>query len=418
MAATTNGLKQPVTRFLNTLRTESTRRFYLTQLKRFFTYIEGGARVEGRTSNGPEAIAELDEKALAYFAAVRSGERSAGMDLEDFITSLPRAGMSSSTVTGAKAAVQGLFDSSEIPVSHESARSLKRRLPRAAKVVSEAVLTIDHLQKIVPLLSVRDRAVVLVMLASGARIGETLALRMGDIQLDKSPAMICFPRETAKNGKAHRSYLTEEAKSAVMAWLAIRDDYIITAARRTVGLAKAGRAKAKATDGDDRVFPFSVQVFRSGWENALKRAGLDQRCPDTGRLLMHPHLFRKFFRSQFGAVAGTDLTERLLNHTVPLGTYIQFTPEQEAQKYGECCHVLTVARGASGELTRQLSEQQTAVETLTMKNEALEAEVAALRAEVDAQREAREARELADSDPVFREALRAAMAAFRSARSS
>lgn len=378
-------MAKPISTYINLFSSVATQRGYCTALKRFFGFIENPdapIRRTNKTENGGAVLVALDTQAEEYLSSIRAGERSAADDLVLFMARLS-AEFAPASVQVTRGAVIGFFEENEIELTRLEARRVKKRVPRRHGVTEEETVTREHLRTVLPLLSVRDRAVVLVMLSSGGRIGEVLKLRLQDVDLDAVPSKVVFRGATTKNGERRFSFVTPEAADAVRTWLTVRDEYIVLAAKRTRGLVAAGRASDKATT-DNRLFPFHRTSFDLGWAKALERAGFSKRCEETGRLTLHPHGFRKFFRTQLGAAAGPDVAEELMGHAGYLSdSYRRFTLEQLQDAYSKNCHVLVVGEGG-GDLARQLTEQREAMDALKAENAAMRQENAQVRAALEA----------------------------------
>lgn len=360
-ATTKNGNgNTPVSRFLKLQRAAFTRRNYTTILKQFFRFLDGEPiRRRERTSNGDDALVALDAKAVEYLSAVQAGERSAADDLIDFVVAMEREGYSPSSILGARAGVNGFFEMSGIELSRLEEKVIKRRLPKYNVVSEEETITLEILRSILPHMYIHDRAVTLTLLSSGARIGETLKLRVRDIDLDATPARVTFRASTTKTKVKRTSFLTPEAVDALRAWLKVRSQYITTSSARTNGLVTMGRAVPKDPN-DERLFPFETTTFYRGWNRAVQKAGLYKTCEETGRVTIHAHGLRKFFRTYFGAAAGVDVAEKLMGHDGYLtGAYVRLSEDDLAEAYEANCHVLTVAPGAAGELRRRLTDMET-----------------------------------------------------------
>jgi integrase/recombinase XerC len=68
----------------------------------------------------------------------------------------------------------------------------------------------------------RDRAMFLLMLRCGLRVGEVVALSLGDLYLQASPASLPRLWVRGKNGSQRVAYLSAQALAALEAWLAVR----------------------------------------------------------------------------------------------------------------------------------------------------------------------------------------------------
>jgi integrase/recombinase XerD len=86
-------------------------------------------------------------------------------------------------------------------------------LPRAIdpEDIKELLSVIDH---------IRNRAMILMLLRTGMRIGELLDLQQADINLPEKKVLIITGE---KNSRGRVVYLSEDAEGALRAWLEVRD---------------------------------------------------------------------------------------------------------------------------------------------------------------------------------------------------
>lgn len=398
----------PVSRYFRLQRSAGTARTYCSAIARFFNHIENPdqeLRRDGDRTPNVETLAVLDIKATDYIHAVKSGERDIADDMVDFISHM-NGNFAPQTIQVARGALKGFFEENGIEFSGVDRRRIRRRLPRNHSIAEEDTITMDHLRAIVPLLSVKDRAVVLFLLSSGCRIGEALSIRLQDMDLDSVPARVTF--RFTKNGERRISFLTPEATESMRAWLSIRREFLVTAAKRTVGLVRRGHAQERLAI-DDRVFPFYRASFDLGWAKALERAGVKRRCEDTGRLTLRPHGLRKYFRTHLGAAAGPDVAEVLMGHEGYLETYRRLTEADLRHAYLTHYHVLVVGEGG-GDVARQMSSQREQMERIIAENKAMREELAALKAN---QADIVATTIAVEETPEYQMAVKAALAALR-----
>jgi len=90
---------------------------------------------------------------------------------------------------------------------------LPQSLPRAISPDDTAkfLSVIDH---------IRDRAMILLLLRTGMRVGELLSMRVNDVDLNEMTVKIY---EAAKNKIGRVVYFSDDAKEAIIAWLRNRD---------------------------------------------------------------------------------------------------------------------------------------------------------------------------------------------------
>jgi hypothetical protein len=98
-----------------------------------------------------------------------------------------------------------------------------------------------------------------------------------------------------------------------------------------------------------------------------------KRDNGTNRMIFHPHVLRKFFRSQMAQLTDVDVVEALMGHEDYLtGVYRKYTPQHLAEFYkkGEPS-ILVFGRGADvSELRESLKGVHKAIQTVMedMKN--------------------------------------------------
>jgi len=68
----------------------------------------------------------------------------------------------------------------------------------------------------------RDKAMILILLRTGLRVGELLKLKVDDLNLE---AQMIFISEGAKNGIDRVVHISDDARNALMIWLEERDSY-------------------------------------------------------------------------------------------------------------------------------------------------------------------------------------------------
>lgn len=184
---------------------------------------------------------------------------------------------------------------------------------------------------------IRSRALILVLASSGMRIGELLSLSMSDIDLNITPSMINIRAENSKNGQPRYTFISSEAKDAVLDYLKVRDNYIIRADKHAEVLGNAPREKT------DLLFPVTDSSVNKIWETMLKNAGLYTRDEKSGRNQYRIHSLRKFFISQLSMAGARTLAEHLAGHTGYLdASYRQVSPEFAAREYLKLQSVLVV----------------------------------------------------------------------------
>jgi len=230
-------------------------------------------------------------------------------------------------------------------------------------------------------LPVKGKALFSVLESSGMRIGETLKLALDDVNLESDPVQIDIQGEYTKSGNSRTTFISREAKEAVLEWLKIRDKYL------EVAVARSKRYKKKAED--QRLFPFDVSTAYLMWRSALNKTQNGQRDKATQRYLLHPHVLRKFFRTRMGTVIPVDIVEALMGHEGYLTeVYRRYSLEERAKFYkqGEPTLLIFSETGEVEELKKEVEkgkkELQDLVNNLASENIKLHSEMKVLQNEI------------------------------------
>lgn len=246
---------------------------YLTAISRFYRWL----MLEGRASFDAADYARLQER----LSDVR-GRRPP--------RPLPRV--------PAEDAVQALIDTAyavPLPQDLNSARGRRAVLRR-----------------------LRNIALVEVLRSTGARVGEVVALRRGDLDHERRAAVV-----TGKGGKQRLIFFDEKAWSALSHYLRTRQDG--ASGRSLTSLPLFARHDRGA---GGKVLTISTNTVRSVVGDLCQQAGLDQTIT--------PHLFRHRFAT--GVLTAThDLaaTQDLLGHASPTTTriYAKLTDDETEEAH-------------------------------------------------------------------------------------
>lgn len=156
--------------------------------------------------------------------------------------------------------------------------------------------------------SVRDRALISLMLTTGARAKEILGANVDDIDL-KNRYFIIRPNSSeaiVKNYREHKAILTKECAQILKEWIDLRGDL------------------------DDKA------LFVNQWRRRLSKSGLEKIVSAIAKRAgiekhVYPHLLRAACATQLlrSGVALNDVA-RQLNHTSILSTMVYLTSDTES----------------------------------------------------------------------------------------
>jgi integrase len=147
--------------------------------------------------------------------------------------------------------------------------------------------------------NIKYRAIILFLVSSGARIGETLQLKKQDLMLDSKPPKAIIRAEYTKGGVGARTvYFSYEARDAIKEWLKIK--------------ASTKKRTGESFEGD-LVFPWNSYTARFMFNLSCDKSGINNLDHQTNRRVIHIQSLRKFFRSNSGL--GADIVHALMGTT-------------------------------------------------------------------------------------------------------
>ena len=389
--------ERPIESFLSTYPKISTRRAYAGAVRAFLDTFNGQPQAHTRTR--PVNLARYEEEASRYLAA----DRDHAADLIRFVTSSTSA---PKTVQLRATAVLEFLTYHGIDLSDRERRRIRSKLPRGGAVTRRGDVTPEMLRQVADHLDERGRALLLVLASSGMRIGEAVAVRLRDLDLEATPAAIEIRPEFSKNRTGRIVFMSTEAASALRAWLAVRDKYLDTASARAAGVVPA------RDTADPRLFPFTAGTAEYAWSLALGKAGLDERDERTGRLIRPLHSLRAFFASQLALGCPQQVVEELLGHEGYLSdAYRRYSRQQLVDAYLAAEHHVTVLvpveyKALKSQVGERLQAHSEILESVVLENVHLKGRVQQLESQNATILEAAEVLKEISQHPRLREALR------------
>jgi len=295
----------------------NTVRAYESALKKFFETIYGKRD-------------DLEGLAEKYFQEKRDIEQ----DIERFVIAIKDQAPYTRKLCISAVRIMLLENGVELPQLFW--RRLRGRVKGSRAITEDKVPSVDELRKIIMHLPVHGKALFLTLASSGMRIGECLKLGIEDVELNLEPARVNIRAEYTKTGNKRITFISKEAKEAIAEWLKVREKWLHSA---------VGKSHIQPKNLEDkRLFPFSEVNARIMWRHALTKSGNGKRDLKTNITLMHPHVLRKFFRTQLGALS-VDMTEALMGHEGYLTEAYRRYPNPEetlAEFYKKGEHLLLI----------------------------------------------------------------------------
>ena len=170
--------------------------------------------------------------------------------------------------------------------------------PSKTELRRDRPLELHEIQKLIlATKSPRMRLLLQLLPQTGLRLNEALQLKVADIDFERG--WIRVRAETTKNKKAREVPLIPELKDAIQSYLKNRkvdSPYLFP-------------------NEKDPSKPMREKYVYDNLHSLLKRLGLDRRDPSGVGYLIHPHVFRKWFKTQLeGAGVNPLLVERWMGH--------------------------------------------------------------------------------------------------------
>jgi integrase len=330
--------------FLSRFRAKSTRSMYVSAWVKFLS-LAYSARLKGASPS------VLEPWVAKYVNDLRNNRRDLATDLR----ALGGACRSPRTTLGYQSAVRSLLAEAGIALPPGGAVRLSRARGQHGSPVIGEDLTPGKVLRVLEHLDTRGRAVLYILVSSGARLGEVLSLGLADLDLDSRPAR--FRVRDAEKRVSRVAFLSREAVGAIRVYLIVRDRFLASARSRG------------GTASGDLLFPIGPRAFEQVWNLALSKAGLGGANPLTGRRTLQLRSTRQFFAERMGTVLPPHVVRDLMGSTARTGGRGQRPPEEGlARFYLEGERAVTLHRSHRKEtLARKVSELERIVAILREK---------------------------------------------------
>jgi len=189
------------------------------------------------------------------------------------------------------------------------------QFPKVRNVARKA-LPLDTIKIIFQTASVERRALYYVLVTSGVRIGEALALTKENFHVNENPIRISLDAEFTKEKEDRETYITSEA------WDKVKPIY-----------EKKGNNEplfTRLTDIDAAVVQ-EDQYF--GYLRS--KLGLTERYKNSSRFVANIHALRSYFHTNASRKHGVEYANALDGHGAYLKQYYRLTEDERAQMYRE-----------------------------------------------------------------------------------
>ncbi|MDJ0269264.1 MAG: tyrosine-type recombinase/integrase [Aigarchaeota archaeon] len=231
--------------------------------------------------------------------------------LQLFVNQLVEKGLSPKSIRFRLYLLRSFLDYYEISIPER-----KVKLPKKSPRRIDRIPSLSELQRLIMATRSRRMRLLLHLLPlTGLRLGEALKLRVEYIDLENNT--IHLPGEITKSGYPRDVPIFSELKAEL---------------ERYIHEAKLNRGYVFHVNGDPEK-PIPKNRFYEEYGALLKRLGLDMKTPDGSAYVLHPHVFRNWFRTQLeGAGVNKQLIDLWMEHNTGMVEKVYYLPQPEMIK--------------------------------------------------------------------------------------
>jgi integrase len=287
--------------------------------------------------------------------------------LNEFVVFLDSKGYKPKSITSRMPAVKGYLRNLGLRFNSEDYKQVVR-IPRIIRQREEPV-TKEIIVKLQRCLPPKLQTVVLVLSASGIRLGELVQLELDDIDFETTPTTIRLRAETTKTRTERETFLTTEATNSLKQYLTRSFEWNENSNNSHLKNIKIfGRTSKvinlkRKTDPKQPPHLHAESLLHNSLRYFLEKNPELNSNNRNGRKIIHYHAFRKYFRTTVGNVCGRDFAEELMGHGFYMDTYYQESVEKRQELYLKAEPHLTIS---------DFKEVEKNIKTLSMKYSELE----------------------------------------------
>lgn len=234
--------------------------------------------------------------------------------LQDFIHYMGEKNLKPKSIASYFSTLRTYLRSQGIKISSDDVKDLIS-LPSIIQEL-RVPLTKDHLKLLLDYSKPDRKALYLTLLSSGMRIGEALSLRKSDFDLSSNPILITIQGRFTKTKQTRQTYISSEAKSALLRILENRNDDELVF--------------AKSENHD-----MSILAEEKTFANLRKRCDLTEKYPDSSRHVITIHSMRAFFHTQASLVHDEQYANAMDGHQGYLMQYYRLSTDKRLELYQE-----------------------------------------------------------------------------------
>lgn len=278
-------------------------------------------------------------------AQLKDGKKDQYLFLNEFVVSLVKKGLKPKSVKLYVSAVKGYLRYCGVKIYSEDFKQVvklpKPRRHREEPLTKELILRLLH--NIPP----RLQTVILVLVASGMRIGELVNLKISDVDFSSKPTKIRIRAEITKTRESRDTFLTEEATNSLKDYLRRFCGWTEDESSRTIMdkiiFAPPTQKKKKEGKKTHTYEQIAQGVLRSTMRFHIGKIQELNKQNENGTYMFHFHSFRKFFYTTVSDVCGQNFAHALMGHHDYLDTYYNLPEQKRREMYLKAEPYLTIS---------------------------------------------------------------------------
>ncbi|MEM3389684.1 MAG: tyrosine-type recombinase/integrase [Nitrososphaerota archaeon] len=287
----------------------------------------------------------------SYSEILRTDAKSLITALQKFVNSCIEKGQSQKSIRFKLYLVRSFLGFYDIEINPK-----KIKIPRkAGRSRIDRIPTLAELQKLLMgTRSSRMRLAIMLMALCGLRISEALSVRREWIDLERG--FLTLPAEATKIGKPREIPIPTELREELKRYL---ENYPH----------KRGYLFCAEGNPEKRI---PKNRFYENYVNLLKRLGLDAKTPDGTAYQLHPHVFRKWYRTMLES-AGVNklLIDLWMGHNSGIEKHYYLpTPEIIKQEFEKADKALRIFGNVLQAMPQATEAKIAAVENALREREA------------------------------------------------
>jgi integrase len=308
--------------FLETCKSEETKKQYKTYLKKWFTFI--GLQLSFDNNNRKAT----EDKIIEY------------------IVSLKKQGKTKVAIHNYLEPVCSLYAINDVILNR---KKINKFVPENRKIKNDRAYTHEEISKLLEIADERMRVIILLLASSGIRIGAVPLIKLKDFQDTK---LIIYEN----TNEEYFTFISLECEKAVKFYLDMRSRYGEKMSDKSLLVREQFDVRMPTSTKPRRITKTAIQ---------LKLYDLCKRCGIDKQDIAIAHGFRKFFTTQLvNSKVNPEIREMLLGHKIGLASgYYRPTEQEMLEEYQKAIDDLTI--DPANRLKRK-------IETLTIEKSRLD----------------------------------------------